>query len=236
MAGSVTLSTLRTRIKQRSDQEHSGSQFVTDSELNGLINTSYAELYGHLVRSGLHMAESTSSITADGRTTAYALPADFYSVLAVFRVDGGYRYRLPRHDLRHKPSTTDFGDAGSYRVIGTGVEFSPRPRTGTYEVVYVPLPTTLAADGDTVAGVLGWEEYIVVDCAIKVLQKEESDVRVLLGERERLLARIQDEAAAREMTETFAVAITRPDEVSIDPGSEYSRSGFRGSVFSWRRY
>lgn len=230
MAGNVTLSALRTRIRQRSDQEHTASSFVTDAEINGLINTSYAELYGNLVRSGIQSSETTYSVPVDG-SESYALPADFYAMLGVFQVVNGHSIRLRRHDVRHRPNSTDRGDALTYRLSGMTVILNPRPTSGTYEIVYVPIPGTLTADDDELDGVLGWEEYVVLDCAIKILDKEESESRHLRAERERLLARIQDEAAAVEMTETWTVAITRPYtdlEASIDPSSEYTRRGFRG--------
>jgi len=50
----------------------------------------------------------------------------------------------------------------------------------------------------TMDWVNGWEEYIVVDCAIKMLGKEESDVTVLGGRKAALLGRIQGVAANRD--------------------------------------
>lgn len=47
----------------------------------------------------------------------------------------------------------------------------------------------------------GWEEYIVVDAAIKMLGKEESDVTVLGGRKAALLGRIQSIAENRDQGE-----------------------------------
>jgi hypothetical protein len=236
MAGTVTLSTLRTRIRRRCDQEHTGSTFVSDTELTDMVNVSYAQMYGHLVRSGLHMAESVQSITADSRTTSYDLNADLYAVLGVFLNVNGERTRLTRHDVRVRPSSTSLSQyASTYRVSGADITFNPWPTSGTYEVVYVPLCSTLSADGDTMDGVLGWEEYVVLDCAVKILDKEESDSRPLRAERAEILERLKDEAAAVEMTETWVVATSRADAGSVDPSSEYHRQGYRGGISSWRR-
>lgn len=229
---SITLSTLRTRIKQRTDQEYSDSEFVTDAELTQLINTSYNELYGLLVRHSLHRTETTHSITANG-ALSYALPSDFYSVLGVWRLDGTARTFLPRHDHRHRPDTGVKGPANTYRIIGLSLQFSPFPQSGTYELVYVPVPGTLSADGDTLDGVLGWEEYVIVDVAIRVLMKEESDVSDLQRERERLAARIVDEANHAEMSEGLVVANTRGYLQSYDEG-DYTQRGYRGSILGRR--
>lgn len=223
----VSLDTLRTRIRQRSDNEHTGSSFVTDTELTQLINTSYQELYGHLVRAGLHMNESVGTITADGSGT-YQMPTDYYSILGVFRIEGGNKYRLARHSVRHRVGTGQTGTATSYRIVGTDVELSPRPLSGDYEIIYVPVPGELEDDDDLMDGVLGWEEYVVIDVAIKVLQKEESDVTTLLRERERLLLRIQEEAAAEEMTESWTVADVRR-QCAYDPDGR-TELGYRGPI------
>jgi hypothetical protein len=51
--------------------------------------------------------------------------------------------------------------------------------------------STLVSDTDTVQGVSGWTEYIIVDAAIKMMQKEESDVSVLMAQKQALLQRIE---------------------------------------------
>ncbi len=234
MAGAIALSAIRTRIRQRTDNEHTGSSFVTDSELTGLVNVSYSELYGELVRAGLHMSESVQTVTATGAST-YALNSDLFAVIGVFRVDGTHRSRLVRHSVRHRPDTSVKGPASSYRVIGTTVTFHPLPVSGTYEVVYVPVPGTLSADADTVEGILGWEEYLVLDVSIKVLDKEETDARHLRAERERLLARIRDEAALEEMSEGSYIDNVRSRNSGTDDEAEYNAyRGVRGSSSWWR--
>lgn len=47
-------------------------------------------------------------------------------------------------------------------------------------------------------GISGWLEYVVVDAAIKCMQKEESDTRVLERQRQGLEKRINDSAANRD--------------------------------------
>lgn len=226
----ATLAQLRTRVRQRSDNEFSGSNFITDDEITQLLNTSYQELYGLLERSGLHLAEELLTITADG-SASYDLPADYYATLAVFRVDGNYRTYLPRHSLRVRPSTAITGAASSYRVVGSTLVFLPTPTDGTYEVIYIPVPGELSADEDTVDGVLGWEEYLVIDCAIKILEKEESDVTALRQDRERIQQRIIDEATAQEMSESWTVNNVRYSLVR-DEG-DFDRAGYRGPLIGY---
>lgn len=201
MAADVTLATLRTRIRQRTDNEH--SQFVTDSELTDLVNTEYQELYAKLVTHGLQRVESTQTITANG-ATAYTLSSDFYSLIGIYRHEGDVRIRLERFSERFRPGTIA-GPASHYRLVGHDIVFYPNPPSGTYTVVYIPESGTLSADDDTVDGCLGWEELIVISCAIKVLQKEEADVTELKADKQAMLRRIEDERAAMEFTESWAV-------------------------------
>jgi hypothetical protein len=226
---SVTLSALISRIRQRSDNEHSGSSFVTDAELTRLINVSYAELYGHLVRYSMNTVESLTTITATG-AASYSLASDFFSLISVYRVSGDNRLRLERHSNRHRLGATPSGDASTYRIINNTIEFYPRPSGGTYEVVYLPICGELVDGTDTVDGVLGWEEYLVIDCAIHILDKEESDTKNLRQDRAVILQRIQDEAAAAEMNESWVIESDRigGSEAMQDLGAMKGYRGYRG--------
>jgi hypothetical protein len=59
---------------------------------------------------------------------------------------------------------------------------------------------TLGSWTNVLDGVSGWEEYVVVDVAIKALAKEESDVSVLMAQKEALRARIVQVSAQRDVS------------------------------------
>jgi len=59
------------------------------------------------------------------------------------------------------------------------------------------LPRLIPWNG-TADGVSGWTEYIIVDAAIKCMQKEESDTSVLMAQKQALIARIEAAAANRD--------------------------------------
>lgn len=83
-----------------------------------------------------------------------------------------------------------------YRVI----HFSPTPRaTHNVRLLYVPTPVPLVGDGFTFGDhsflhYAHWDEYIVLDAAAKVLEKEESDSSFLLRRLEAMRQRIRDQA------------------------------------------
>ncbi len=92
--------------------------------------------------------------------------------------------------------------------------FGPGIPQGTI-ITAIPSPGTLTLSNNLTAPVVnqvvnvfsytqamdwfnGWEEFIVVDCAIKMMGKEESDLTVLGGRKAALVGRIQGIAANRD--------------------------------------
>lgn len=235
----VTLLQLRTRVRQRTDNEHTGD-FVTNDELNQLINTKVLELYELLVIHGLHRTESTYTITplsTSPAETSYDLPADLFAVLGVYgqasTSDPG-RW-LTRHDHRVVVNGYFPGDADTYRVVGSTLELNPPPTSGVYTVRYVPVPAELTDDADTFDGVLGWDEYIVVAVSIDVLDKEDGDQNTIMRLENRL-ARLKDRiklaAQNAEMSEAVTIAKVRVsafDRVRM-PG-DFTTTGIRGVPF-----
>ena len=98
-----------------------------------------------------------------------------------------------------------------YRILGTNIEFIPTPTANQpIRIWYIPRLTELLQDTDiTVAGISGWTEYIIVDAAIKALQKEESDVSVLLAQKQMLIKRIEDTSVNRDAGQADRISDTR---------------------------
>lgn len=230
-----TLAQLRTRVRQRSDNEHTGG-FITDIELNQLINGRYKELYELLVIHSLQRAESTQTIEPTSAIESYALNTDFYAVLGVWRIDPSLgALWMSRHDHRVLPDTTQPDDAETYRIVGFSIEFNPVPTSGTYKLKYVPVPADMTADADEIDGVLGWEEYVVVGAAIDVLTKEEAEEAALMSLHNHLAQlkdRIKFASQQVELSEHPAIANVRPSyfESRRLPGG-YNVSGYRGPLW-----
>jgi hypothetical protein len=213
----ATLAEVRTAALQRANMEvdtgvEDEDRFVTDAEVDRLINLGYKELYGYLVRQGMHRADGSAS---------YALPDDFYALLTIHRVEDGVGYMLSRHDHRTRPRTDLGSVANTYRIVGARVAFNPVPDDASeYEVRYVPIPGTLAADADELDGVLGWEEYVILYVAGKLLQKEGSfnAAEALRNNMRELLERVKDEAQAAELTEGTVVQNVRNGDAYRLPG------------------
>ena len=206
MAKTATLSVIRTEAKQRAEMEN--STFVADSEWNGYINRSYAELYDMLVQKfGPEYYITSSTVTTVSGTDSYALAADFYKLLGVDLLVSGTDYVTLSPFMFSERN--QFGSVARilrggapdyrYRVQGSNLVLRPVPKEArTLKVWYIPAYTTLSQDSDTLDGVNGWEEYVIVDAAMKALSKEESDVSVLMAQKQALIQRIEAAAQNRD--------------------------------------
>src|SRR5271165_3188869 len=206
--GTMTLSDLMIATRQRADQLPSGYvpstsniYFVSDPELISYINQSYFELYDLLVQKygNDYFVAPALSFSTDGQSFLYPLPDGtlysgapaFYKVLGLdlnlnpigndsfitippFMFAERNRYSVPNMQAFYGLTNL------RYRLQANNVWFTPTPAAGqVIRMWYVPRLTQLVNLTDTVDGVSGWTEYIIVDAAIKMMQKEESDPSVL---------------------------------------------------------
>jgi hypothetical protein len=207
VANPATLATLRTRCRQRADKVN--STFVSDAEVNELINQAISELHGILVTFYEDYVLTTASLTITENVEYTALPTDIFKPLAVFLTDtAGNRYKLNRFNLEDLAPSSQSSWPWSaspatyaYRVAGNRVYWYPKPiSAATAEIWYAPQFTRLVADGDVinVAYVDGWDEFIVNDVAMKIRLKEEGDANSHMQMKAAFLQRLKDEAASRD--------------------------------------
>lgn len=208
--GIVSLGQVRLSAQQRADMVN--SDFVTKQEWNSYINHSYTELYDMLVQTyGDEYFVSSTGITTDGRVSGqYSLPTNCYKLmgvdLGISPNSNGYislkkfTFSARNQYLWGNAPVSGLGNIDlRYRMVGANIQFSPYPQANqTIKLWYVPRPSTLLSDSDTLDSVSGWDEYVVVDAAIKGMQKEESDVSVLMAQKEALRQRIVSAAANRD--------------------------------------
>jgi len=191
MARGVPLSTLRTRVQRAADIEGSTARFPS-SELNDYINESLAELYGLIIGAyGQDYYRRTFTFTTNGASASYPLPNDFLSVISVDVPLGGNLVITAKTYSENERNLYKFFPFGAwtlhqplfYRLTGAfdssgstpqTITFTPQP-SGPYtvNVNYVPVPTKLVDDLNTFDGVAGWEEYVVLDAAMKCATKNQ---------------------------------------------------------------
>jgi len=214
----VTLTTLRTRVRERADMV--GSSFVADAAtgLDAWINEAHQRLHGMLVDAlGEEYISSTSAFTTSS-SSDYPLPSGFYKLFGVDLEYHGIMRSLTRYE---RPERNVFRELRPealprYAIVGSNLRLYPVPAAGlTGSILYAPEATVLVGGSDSVTYPNGWEKFIVIDAAIQALLKEESSVTALVAERERIEREIRDAKEARDMaTPKRVVDVTLTD---LDP-------------------
>lgn len=226
--GQMSLMEVRLRAQQRADRV--GSNFVTLPEWNSYINQSNFELYDLLVTTyeDYYVAASIT-ITASGTSNLYPLPtgANYSGAPAFDKLLGvdcgpsgggnGYitlgRFNfIDRNKYTFPYSTSSYSGYFNiqYKVLGTNIMFIPTPiGNQTLRIWYIPRMTTLLQETDILDGQNGWLEYVIVDAAIKALDKEESDTSMLRMNKANLLKRIEDSASDRDAGQPVTISQTR---------------------------
>jgi hypothetical protein len=189
MASTRTLIQMRTSAREHADQVNSG--FVSDTELTSYINYGCKKLYDMLIEAFGENYYVTDPL--DFQTVAnqqdYALPADFYQLVGLdLKISTNEYLTLKPFDWVKRNfynSSRIFALNGDenykYLLVGNNIRFVPIPTAvKTMTLHYIPAFTNLSADIDTFDGINGWEEFVIIDAAIKMKQKEESDAQVLM--------------------------------------------------------
>lgn len=236
MNGNMALGQIRLLAQQEADRVN--SNFITKPEWNTYINQSAFELYDLLttVYEDYHLAEPAIFVT-DGTSTSYALPdgstsftneanqsfvaKPFYKLLGV---DLGLSSQsqawvtihkfdfIERNRYIYPNNTATFLGVFNlrYRIMGNRISFIPTPSAGQrVKLYYIPRMTQLLKDSDILDGVSGWIEYVIVDAAIKALQKEESPTEHLERRKALLKQRIEESAMNRDAGQPDTISKTR---------------------------
>lgn len=193
------------------------SQFIPSSEWTDMVNVSYAEFYDK-VRStpfGGQYYRRAYSFQTVGAQQSYLLPADFLSLISVDMNPANGQsicvYPYQEEDRNMFKATPFFGVGVApyrYQLQGPFISFIPLPAgANTIALNYTPVAAQLTSDDDVIDSINGWDEWIVLDVAIKALVKDgQMDmVPSLMQMRDLQAARIADAAASRMQTQNETV-------------------------------
>jgi hypothetical protein len=199
VARTRTLVQMREEARSRVDVE-AATLWLTDATLTRMINQSIARLERKLADhdEDLVVKSTPGTVNTVAGTERYALPSDFYKLIGAPEVNlGNGPQQLKRWSWDERPSYLDASGWSpnapvSYRLYGRDqISFLPIPSAvHAVTVHYVPTPTQLAADADFYDGRAGWEEWVIVDVAMKIEIKAERDIAELRAERDELWADI----------------------------------------------
>lgn len=232
----VTLQNLIDRARQRSDQVN--TLFVTDSEITNWINVYKREYEDLLVRTfGADYSATSATFSATAGTENYSLSA----------LTGGTFYKLQGLDVADSSSPTGWRDVKAfnfhdrnktvlngillptqangdvrYRVWGPSLTLRPVPTgTMTMKLWWTPQTVAMSSTTDSFDDVNGWSELIVLDTAIAIKDKEESDTSVLQADRARAVQRITEMAPNRDAGDPQTIADVTVSTYNGFPWSRY---------------
>lgn len=226
MAYPVDLQTILTKARQRANLETGNAaddDFITDDELISEANTSFAEWWdlirattfsGTLCRKRFPFV-TTASVQSNPPVAPpvgsyYPLPADFLHLISV-DINVGANLVISAESLpEEKRNVFRFYPTGAwtaydpvyYRLDAGNIVLYPAP-TGAFNVQlnYCPTAPRLERPQDAFDSVNSWEEWIVLDLAIKMLIKDaQTDmIQLLMPMRDKQEARIRQLVPKRDM-------------------------------------
>lgn len=232
-SGEMTLGQIRLMSQQRADRVN--SQFVTTQEWNTYITQSLFELYDLLVTTYEDYYLAVPYIfQTTGNQNQYTLPNGILTSIdtgqvaqpfyKLWGVDLGLSLgsnawvtlhkfdAIQRNRFVYPQLTSTYLGVWDlrYRLVGNTLYFTPTPSGSQFiRVWYIPRLVQPLQDTDLIDGISGWTEYVVVDAAIKALQKEESDVSVLAAQKMMLIKRIEESAMNRDVGQPDTISPTR---------------------------
>lgn len=206
---------LRTRARRRADMEN--STFVSDAEIQDYLNSSISELHDYMVKSYEDYFVSEQAYSVPIATGGANLPDDFYKALGVDYNSGGITstlraYSFSERNVYNTPyAVIDRLAEPMYKVEGNKIKLIPNnSQSGSITLYYVPQATQFSSTVTEIENVIpGFEEYVVVATAIRMLMKEESDVSALERERQQLASRIIRAISPRDASGSFAIRDVR---------------------------
>lgn len=218
--GTVSLTTLVARTRERADMV--GSSFVADSAtgLYAWINEANQKLHGMLVDAlGEEYVSSSQAFTTIADQSDYTLPTSFYKLYGVdLDYHGLMRSLRPYNRVErnlYRELHPEF--LPRYSLVGGSLRLYPVPSAGlTGAILYAPEATVLTAGADTVSYPNGWERFIVIDAAIQALAKEESSVSTLVAERDSIIREIESTKEMRDLASPKQVV----DNTALDSNAQ----------------
>lgn len=216
MSQSVTVASVRTKIRQLADIEtlDEANSVITDAELTSVINDAFRALYDLIANVAGHEYFATSATVSP---STFALPADFYRALGVDFPNyygtnqhaTSRRFSFAERNRRNALYVVEGYDLPSYRVQNGFLKWEPASAAPVAAVTlwYVPTPAALASGGSFDA-VNGWDDYVVAWGVRYCKEKQEEDSKPALLKLAQAERRVR-ENAARIVQDPMAVADVR---------------------------
>lgn len=215
MSVSVTVAQLQEKIRTRMDlPAYSSTTFISTDEILDMVKTSAQMLSGIIDAAwGEHYFTTSTNLSTVANTSTVPLPSNFGNLikLAWRKSATEPRIFLEQANLEAwDPYPSNWTDVTpKYRVIGESIELFPTPDAVYTLPLYYSTGIFVTQTSDTIPIRVGWDEWLVLDVCIKILQKQDLDASQLLAQRERVEAIVRQNATRRDRSKPRQVRDVR---------------------------
>ena len=224
----VTLGILKQKILFRAEQEN--DDYIDDANLTLMINDSIGALREIINNQDQFHFISSTDITSSGVATL-PLPADLHEIKGVDLIQGDQAITLESFNFNERNHyNSPYWYLGSfdksiykYRPHGENLLITPLPAQGeVFRLWYMPVHTQLTQDSDTFNFYNHWDEWVVLDTAIKCMKKEGDPLALELA---------QDLTVVEDRIKTAA---RRRNAGMPETGTDVDQ--LRDDIYPWSRY
>jgi hypothetical protein len=201
----LTVADVAKKIRFRTDQETSA--FVSDAEILDYIDSAYTALYDQITMLYEQYNMTFATIITLADTQIYNLPANFYKLMGIdAAITGGKKISLNRIEWAERnnswedaASVSDFGTNLEYNILGNTLMLNPAPLSGIELTVwYTPVAPKLTTSTQIIDGINGWEEFIVLECCVRIYEKQEMDPSSFVRQKKEMMERMQEVGQNRD--------------------------------------
>jgi len=199
-----TLENLQLAIRNRGNWLRTD---MTDSQLTEWINSSISGLRNVLIQIDPTYFVTYEDIAVSSGDREYALPSDFLKAVGVdvydAAIDDGYQaINHFNWEERYDVATSSKLET-RYHLRGGNLYLHPTPTwTGTVRLEYIPTFAGLTNPTDTVSLYDNWQEWVVLDCAMKCSALKGTDPQVYMAQQQKVEERIKAIAVQNAIDQT----------------------------------
>lgn len=204
MARTITVGELKTIIRAQTEQDT--CKYISDAELTSYIDLAAAELYDILVTQYKDYFIAFAQFSTVDGTNVYNLPANCYKIrgLEQFSNNRTELVDLIPFENRNLWINVTYSNPPrsnlKYCVLGNSILLFPTPKQILPMTLwYVPEYPRLRTDDQLIAGVSGWEDYIIQDVCSRIAIKAEESPTPYENKKQKILERIETAARQRDI-------------------------------------
>lgn len=221
---SVTVTELVSGARLYADERSSGSQaYIPDADASTIVRASVVKLRQLLeLERGHDLYTSTSNFSTVDGTAAYALPSDYGATLRVrLKWGTGQTEDVHAAEVGEESELEDIGEwaqLGSkrYRIRDSSLHVFPTPDAAvSVEHLYTTRFSTSATTADLLVD--GWDEWVKLDAAIRILEIQGKPHTWLKEDREKLEAQLTRAAKDRVVEDATHIVDVAPRFRRRDP-------------------